>query len=205
MRLDIQIMNTETDTKTSTETMKINEQGYGAFAKILHWGMALMVIILISVGTYMTGLDKADPTKMQIMGMHKSFGVIFMQLAIIRVIWSRLNNSPKLPNVLATWEKSLSKTITGSLYLLMLAIPFSGYAMTNLFGYPVSLFGLVDLPVIFGKNPDMGMLAKQAHGLLVYTLIAALFAHIAGALKHRFLDKPEADVLPRMLPIKPRV
>jgi cytochrome b561 len=189
---------------TNAENINMKEQGYGQFAKFLHWGMALMVIILIAVGTYMAGLDKADPSKMQLMGMHKSFGVIFMQFAILRVIWSRINNSPKLPNVLATWEKLLSKTITGSLYILMLAIPFSGYAMTNLFGYPVSLFGLVDLPILFGKNPEMGLLAKQAHVILVYTLITVLFAHIAGALKHRFLDKPEADVLPRMLPIKQR-
>lgn len=187
----------------NTENMK--EQSYGKFAKFLHWVMALMVIVLIAVGTYMAGLDKADPRKMQLMGMHKSFGVIFMQFAILRVIWSRLNNSPKLPDVLASWEKLLSKTITGSLYLLMLAIPFSGYVMTNLFGYPVSLFGLIDLPVLFGKNTEMALLAKQVHFLLVYTLMAALFAHITGALKHRFLDKPEADVLPRMMPIKPRI
>lgn len=185
-------------------TENINEQGYGTFVKFLHWGMALMLIVLIAVGTYMAGLDKADPSKVQIMGMHKSFGVIFMQLAILRVIWSRINNSPKLPEVLASWEKLLSISITGSLYLLMLAIPFSGYAMTNLFGYSVSLFGLVDLPLLFDKNIEMAKLAKQAHGLLVYTLIAAIFAHIAGALKHRFLDKPEADVLPRMMPVKPR-
>lgn len=187
----------------NTENMK--EQSYGKFAKFLHWVMALMVIVLIAVGTYMAGLDKADPSKMQLMGMHKSFGVIFMQFAILRVIWSRLNNSPKLPDVLASWEKLLSKTITGSLYLLMLAIPFSGYVMTNLFGYPVSLFGLIDLPVLFDKNTEMALLAKQVHFLLVYTLMAALFAHITGALKHRLLDKPEADVLPRMMPIKPRI
>lgn len=186
-------------------TGSIKEQGYGAFAKFLHWGMALMVIVLVAAGTYMTGLDKADPSKMQIMGMHKSLGVIFMQLAILRVIWSRINNSPALPEVLANWEKLLSKTITASLYFLMLASPFSGYAMTNLFGYPVSLFGMVDLPVLLGKNTEMAMLVKQAHPLLVYALIAALFAHIAGALKHRFLDKREADVLPRMMPIRPRV
>ena len=80
-------------------TAKIKEQGYGAFAKCLHWGMALMLIVLIAVGTYMVGLDKADPSKMQIMGLHKSFGVIFMQLAILRIIWSRINNAPALPDI----------------------------------------------------------------------------------------------------------
>jgi cytochrome b561 len=186
-------------------TLKTNEQSYGAFAKFLHWGMSLMVIALIVIGTYMAGLDKADPSKIELVGLHKSFGVIFMQFAILRVIWSRINKAPELPNVLATWEKVLSKMVTGSLYLLMLAIPFSGYAMTNLFGYPVSLFGLTNLPILFDKNLEMALLAKQAHFLLVYTLIAALFAHIGGALKHRFIDRAEADVLPRMLPIKPRV
>lgn len=186
----------------NTESMK--EQGYGLFAKTLHWGMALMVIILITVGTYVAGLDKADPSKMELMGMHKSFGAIFMMLAIIRVLWSRINNAPKLPEVLAPWEKILSKVITAALYLLMLAIPFSGYAMTNLFGYPVSLFGMINLPVLFDKNVELALLAKQAHPLLVYTLLAALVAHIAGALKHRFLDDRDADVLPRMLPVKPR-
>lgn len=34
--------------------------------------------------------------------------------------------------------------------------------------------------------------------------MVAIFLHIAGALKHYYLDAPEADVLPRMLPIKSR-
>jgi len=185
-------------------TAHANEKTYGKLAKLLHWGMALMLIVLISVGVYMVGLDKSDPSRLQLMGMHKSFGVIFMQFAIFRVIWVRYQGTPKLPEVLGTWERVLSKVVTVSLYILMLAIPFSGYAMTNLSGYPVSLFGMLDLPQLFDKNPEMAGLAKGSHVVLVYTLIIALLAHVAGAIKHRFLDAPEADVLHRMLPLKPR-
>ncbi|WP_255857562.1 cytochrome b [Bacterioplanoides sp. SCSIO 12839] len=178
---------------------------YDTVAITLHWFMALTAISLITLGSYMTGLDKTDPAKFQLIGLHKSFGVIFMQLAIIRVIWSRISRGPELPTVLNRWEKGLSQTITVTLYLLMFAIPLSGYAMSNLFGHSVSLFGVLPLPVLFSEDPELGMLAKQAHIILVYCLLIALFAHIAGALKHRFLDSPEADVLPRMLPIiKPR-
>ncbi|NVK41033.1 MAG: cytochrome b [Oceanospirillaceae bacterium] len=183
---------------------RIDEQGYGKLSKWLHWGMALMLIILISVGTYMTGLEKSDPSRLQIMGIHKSFGVIFMQLAIIRLIWSRINGTPRLPDVLAGWERLLSRAVTSSLYFLMLAIPFSGFAMTNFAGFPVVLFDMIDMPILFNKNPKMAELAKQAHGVLVYLLITSIFMHIAGALKHRFLDAPEADVLHRMLPLKRR-
>ena len=153
----------------------------------------------------MTGLDKSDPSRLQLMGMHKSFGVIFMQLAILRLIWCRINQSPPLPEVLAEWERLLSRTVTASLYILMLAIPFSGFAMTNFAGFPVNVFGLIELPQLFDKNTEVAGLVKQAHGILVYTLMAAIFMHIAGALKHRFLDTPEADVLPRMMPLKSRV
>ena len=186
-------------------TVHVDDQSYGKLAKVLHWGLALMLIVLISVGTYMTGLDKSDPSRLQIIGVHKSFGVIFMQLAILRLIWSRINQSPALPEVLAGWEKILSRTVTASLYILMLAIPFSGFAMTNFAGFPVNIFGLIEMPQLFNKNIEMADLAKQAHLILVYTLVAAIFMHIAGALKHRFLDAPEADVLPRMMPLKPRV
>lgn len=185
--------------------MNSQVKAYDKVTIALHWLMALMVIGLIAVGSYMTGLDKTDPAKFQLIGMHKSFGVIFMQLAIIRVIWSRISRRPELPTVLNRWEKGLSQTITFALYLLMFAIPLSGYAMSNLFGHPVSLFGAIQLPVLLTKNPELGILAKQMHSVFVYCLLAALLAHIAGALKHRFLDVPEADVLPRMLPIiKPR-
>lgn len=180
-------------------------ESYGKLAKWLHWGMALMLVMLVSVGSYMTGLDKSDPSRFQLMGIHKSVGAIFMQLAIFRLIWSRISRAPLLPESLASWERLLSRLVTASLYFLMLAIPFSGFAMTNFAGYPVNIFGLIEMPQLFDKNPEMVGLARQAHGVLVYALLTAIFMHIAGGLKHRFLDTPEKDVLPRMTSLKPRV
>lgn len=181
-----------------------NEQSYGQISKWLHWGMAIFLIALISIGTYMTGLDDTDPNRFKMMGMHKSFGAIFMMLAILRLIWVRISRSPSLPKALSGWEVLLSRTITFFLYTLMLAIPFSGYAMTNFAGYPVSLFGALELPQIFSKDIEMAKLAKDAHGTLVYALLLSVFFHVAGALKHRFLDSPDVDVLPRMTGIKKR-
>lgn len=181
-----------------------NEQSYGRVSKWLHWGMALMLVVMISGGTYVAGLDLSDPSRLKLLGMHKSFGIIFMQLAIFRLIWSRISRTPKLPEALADWEKHLSRIITGSLYILMLAIPFSGFALTNFAGYPVRFFGLVDMPQMFEKNIDMAAFVREVHGILAYILTAAVFAHVAGALKHRYVDSPEVDVIPRMTSLKRR-
>lgn len=184
--------------------MNTDTDGYGSISKLLHWGMALMLVIMILIGSYITGLDKTDPSRMQLLEIHKSFGVILMLLAIFRLIWSRISKAPKLPSVLEDWEWILSRTVTAWLYTLMLAIPFSGFVMTNLSGFPVSFFGITDLPTLLSKNPEMVAIAKVMHWILAYALIVGVILHVAGALKHRFLDVPEADVLPRMLPIKPR-
>ena len=181
-----------------------DEKSYGQVSKGLHWGMALILIVLIAVGTYMTGLEDTDPQRMKLLGMHKSFGVIFMQLAILRLIWSRVSREPQLPEALESWEVFLSRAITVALYALMLAIPFSGYAMTNFAGFPVSLFGLVEMPQLFAKNIEMAKLANQAHWVLVYLLLVAVFLHIAGAMKHRLMDSADVDVLPRMTGLKPK-
>ncbi|WP_245595557.1 cytochrome b [Ferrimonas sp. SCSIO 43195] len=170
----------------------------------LHWVMALMLIALVAIGNYMVSLESGDPNRLPLMGLHKSLGVVFMQLAIARVIWHRISRPPKLPQVLAAWERRLSQTITLALYFFMLAIPFSGYLMTNYAGFPVIVFGLVKLPLLVDKDPALVEVAKQAHLILVSGLMGALLAHIAGAIKHRVFDAPEADVLPRMLPVKPR-
>lgn len=173
-------------------------QNYDSVTKWLHWIMALMVLIMITVGTYVSGLEKTDPSYKELLGMHKSFGLIFMQLAVIRLIWARIKARPQLPEVLSPWEKLLSRSVTALLYVLMLVIPFSGYVQTNLFGFPVSFFGFVDMPQMFDKNIELAKLAGKFHMTMVYLLVTLLVLHIAGALKHRFMDSAEADVLPRM-------
>lgn len=180
--------------------LKNNEQGFGLVSKLLHWGLALIIVLLIAVGLYMTGLEKEDPARLQIYGMHKAFGALVLLLTVVRISWLIYSRPPVLPAVLQVWEQKLSLLAKGLLYLLSLAVPSSGYVMSNAAGYSVSLFGLCDLPVLVAKNEELAKLANGAHGLLAYLLIGVVLLHVAGALKHRLLDKdPAADVMKRML------
>ena len=178
---------------------KNDQNSYGTISKTIHWVMALLILTLIGVGLFMTGLDKAEPDRLKIYGMHKSFGVLVMWLAVLRLIWIGYSRPPALPEVLRKWEKGLSKAVTSLLYVLMLAVQFSGYVMTQAAGFPVRFFGLLDMPVMFEKSKALAGFAHTSHTVLVYALIALLLMHLAGALKHRFIDGEEADVLHRML------
>jgi cytochrome b561 len=173
---------------------------YGLVSRFLHWAMALLILVMIGIGAYMTELAREDPLRAQLYSMHKAVGVTILGLAIIRILWILVSRPPVMPAALQRWEVVLAKSTVGLLYLLMLATPVAGYLMSNTGGKPVSYFGLFELPVLMGENHDLHEALEEVHGILAFTILALVVLHVAGALKHRFMDKdPDADVLKRML------
>jgi cytochrome b561 len=173
---------------------------YGSISRVLHWIMALAILAMIGIGAYMGDLAKEDPLRAQLYAMHKAVGVTLLGLAIIRIVWILVSRPPPMPAALQRWEVVLARSTTGLLYLLMLATPIVGYLMSNAGGKPISYFGLFELPALTGKNHDLHEALEEVHEFLAFTILALVCIHVAGALKHRFLDKaPDADVLKRML------
>ena len=173
---------------------------YGLVSRFLHWVMALFILVMIGVGIYMTDLAKDDPLRGQLYSMHKAVGVTLLGLAVARILWILVSRPPAMPSALQRWEVVLAKSTVGLLYLLMLATPIAGYLMSDTGGKPISYFGLFDLPSLMEKNHDLHEALEEVHEVLAYTILALVGLHVAGALKHRFMDKaPDADVLRRML------
>lgn len=178
-------------------TLKNTAESYGAVAKGFHWVIAVLIIGLLAVGLYMSDLPP-DPFKFQLYGMHKAFGITVLGLAVLRLLWRFSAVVPaSLPHH-AQWEKFLARAAHYALYALMIAIPLSGWAMSSAGGHPVSFFGLFEIPPLVGKNPELGHDLAELHETLAWTLMGVLALHIAGAIKHHFVDKDET--LRRMLP-----
>ncbi len=172
---------------------------YSLAMRVLHWLMAVTIISLLAVGVYMEGLADDAPNKYLIYGLHKSFGVIAIVLIAIRIIVRLRSAVPALPSSLAPLEKLAAHWGHKALYLLMLLVPISGFVMSSAHPerYGVSVFGLKlpDLPA----SEFWAGLGHELHGTAAWVLVAVVVLHIAGALKHRYFDKGDADVLPRML------
>jgi cytochrome b561 len=84
------------------------------------------------------------------------------------------------------------------LYLLMFAVPLSGWLMSSAKGFQTVWFGVLPLPDLLQKDTDLGDLLQQMHMLLNFTMAGLVAAHAGAALKHHFLDRDE--ILARMLP-----
>lgn len=173
-------------------------QKYPLSSRIIHWLMALIIIFLLALGIYMTGLSKEDPSRMEIYSLHKSLGAIALILIFLRILNRLVKPAPKLPETLVKSERILAHLAHIGLYVLMIVVPLSGYLMSNYFGYPVQIFG-IQMPTLVQTNFDIGKIFHETHEIAPYILLGLVSLHILGALKHRFFDKPENNVLKRMI------
>ena len=170
---------------------------YTATAKALHWGIAVLIFGMLGLGFYMTGLD-LSPTKLQLFSWHKWAGVTVFMLVVVRLAWRVTHRPPALPAHMPALERFAAHAGHHLLYVLMIAIPLSGWLMSSAKGFQTVWFGVLPLPDLLAKDKALGNLLETVHVVLNYTLIAVLLGHVGAALKHHFIDRD--DVLTRMLP-----
>ncbi|HOX72790.1 MAG TPA: cytochrome b/b6 domain-containing protein, partial [Dokdonella sp.] len=84
------------------------------------------------------------------------------------------------------------------LYLLMLAIPLSGWIYNSAHGYALQWFKLFNLPALSEKNDALSDFAGDTHEILFWVLAVVLVAHVGGALVHHLFERD--NTLLRMLP-----
>ncbi len=172
---------------------------YSSMSKALHWIIAIAVIGMLSVGFFLDDLpDQLKPIAYMI---HKSTGLTILLLMIIRFIWVHASGKPALPDTVKIWEKILSRFVQYGFYILLIAMPLSGWIMSVAADRPPIYFGLfkVDFPGI-GVNKPLAEYMAGWHEIIAWTLIAFIILHVAGALKHHFIDKD--NVLKTMWPAR---
>jgi len=152
----------------------------------------------------MTGLAENDPIRFELTQWHKSFGIVVLLLSILRLIWRIFHKPPTEPDGIPAWQKMAANLVHTVLYVLMFALPISGWIMvsTSPLNIDTVLFGAIPWPHLpITDLPNKEVVAADFHRYHEYAgmaLIVLLLAHIGAALKHHLIDKD--GVLMRMLP-----
>lgn len=170
---------------------------YGITAQAAHWLTFLLLIGSFGIGLYMVDLV-LSPTKLKLFAYHKWIGVTIFMLVVLRLAWRLWSPPPPLPDSMPAWEKRAAEISHRLLYLLLFAVPLSGWMMSSAKGFQTMLFGALPIPDLLSKNPPLGEALEQVHWLLNKMLLGLVLVHIAAALKHHFVDRDE--VLARMTP-----
>lgn len=172
-------------------------QRYTSTAIFLHWLVALGLVGTFALGFYMEGLP-LSPNKLKFYSWHKWAGMTLLLLIVVRLAWRLSHPAPQLPDSMGPMARLAAHVGHWVLYVLMLAIPVSGWLMSSAQGFQVVWFGVLPLPDLVGKDKELGALLQDIHVVLNYTLLVAVIGHVAAALQHHFIKKD--TVLARMLP-----
>jgi cytochrome b561 len=178
---------------------------YGRLAIVLHWIVAVLITVNVTLALSVDLLP--DSWSRPVIDTHKSIGITVLGLALLRLLWRLSHAPPPLPAAYARWERRASKLAHGLLYLLMFALPITGWmhdsAWKDAATHPMKLYGLVPWPRIAWITAVEPERKEQLHDLfsgwhtaLAYVLYVLVALHLAGALKHQFID--HEDELRRM-------
>lgn len=187
-------------------------QKYTRVAVLLHWSIALLILANAALGLTVALLPDgalSDESIRFVIDTHKSIGITVLGLAVLRVVWRFTHRPPPLPAEFPTWERTAAHAAHIALYVLIFAMPLSGWlhdsAWVAAASHPMYLFGLFQWPRIgfimnldpATKNPLHDQFGAL-HTACSYALYGVLALHVAGALKHQWIDRH--SVLRRMMP-----
>ncbi|PMN65513.1 cytochrome b [Enterovibrio norvegicus] len=160
-----------------------------------HWLVAISFIGVLAFGLYVEDLP-GGPEKGELIGLHKSFGVLVLVLAVSRLLWrfkeGSISSIPGSPR----WQEKIAAGVHHLLLLATLLMPVSGIAMSLGGGHDIGVFG-VTLITAGEKNELLGQIGSTTHEVLANIVMVTLALHVLGALKHHIVDKDAT--LKRML------
>lgn len=202
-----------------------NAERYDVAARWLHWITVALVVILVVTGK--SGIEADEPGSRSFFW-HSSLGVLLALVVVGRIGWALLHPGPVLPASMSRMNRMLAHTTHVALYLLLFALPVSGWLAASAEGATVSVFGAVSLPRV-DLRLDRGSAAAvrppqlarrsesetneapgvydsespensmgELHETLGNLLLIVAGLHILAALVHQFYWRD--GILERMLP-----
>jgi cytochrome b561 len=163
---------------------------YIASSRWLHWLTALLVFVIIPVGLWIKYFEPADEAfKLRLYNIHESLGVIVFAIVLIRLVNRYLNPPPPLPADTPAMIRLAAHVNHIGLYALLIYMPIIGFLATNAWGFPLSVFGVLPLPVPIGKNEEIAKVLSLLHWCGALTVILLVAAHLGGVIYHTFIRR----------------
>jgi cytochrome b561 len=156
------------------------ERGYDGFSKLLHWSIAVLVLVQFATGWTWGNFERGTDPRFYLFRTHLISGYAILALALIRVLWRSVHGFRALPDGMSPPTALIARGTHLLLYGAILVQPIIGIVVTTAFG------------------KSLGRLPNTVHITLAYVIFGLVVLHILGALWHHFVRRD--GLLHRMLP-----
>ena len=156
----------------------------------------------VALGLTSVYVDSAETTRTATF-FHQSVGTVVLVLAIFRFGWRLGHAVPPLPASMPGYQRVAAAAAHVALYIMLAALPVTGYIGLAARGRPINIFGLFDLPRVVPLDRQLSVFSQNLHAYLQYPFYGLLLLHVAAALYHHYVVKD--DILRRMAPTFPLI
>ena len=187
-----------------SESAGFTTESYNRYSRWLHWLIAGLILFMVFLGWRLGDHDSMRLDRAQL---HKSVGILILILSLIRIAVRLAYKAPPEPPMPA-WQAMAAKTLHIGFYVVMIAMPLTGWLMVSTSLRDIPVLGPIPSPLHWPHLPFVPI--EQGHGPTheffetVHGLIAKLIIygmvplHVLAALKHQFVDKD--TVVQHMVP-----
>lgn len=166
-------------------------------SKFFHWSTAVLILVMVALG-WLAVTYPLSPAKLQLFNWHKSLGLFVLAWVTLRLAWRLAHRAPEPPVDSSPAEKRAARIAHGSLYILMFAMPITGWVINSAADFPLKWFGLFSVPPLVAPDKGVQDTAEAVHLILFWTLLGLVVLHAAAAVYHH--RQRRNNVLTRMLP-----
>ncbi|MES2813393.1 MAG: cytochrome b/b6 domain-containing protein [Pseudomonadota bacterium] len=153
---------------------------FGLISRLIHWGMALLLISLLALGLRIAAMEPGLST-LWLYGLHKTLGLTALALLLLRVIW-HLISPPPGPQATG-WMRLFIKAWHWTLYALMIATPIAGWAGSSASGIDTLYAETFVIPPLVEANETSEFVWFILHEIFAKTLLGMVIVHMLAALK----------------------
>jgi cytochrome b561 len=170
-------------------------QRFTAFARLMHWLMAAMVLTMLFIGVIMVS-SLADYHLL--LAIHRPLGIAILLFVVVRLGYRLTHRPAKHPSTMHPVDRFVAKSTEYLLYALLFVQPLIGWGTLAAAGEPIVLFGSVHLPAIAPHSTALYTALRETHVLLAYLLFLVFVGHLCGVLFHTVVIRHR--MLSRMAP-----
>ena len=160
-----------------------NTNTWGPVSRSLHWLIVALLIVQAGIGLFLDDLPRGT------VRLHVSIGITILVLAIFRVLWRLYAGRPAPVPGVTMMQQRIAGAGHFLLYVLLFAVPISGWLMWNYSEHPASWFGLFNLPNLVAPNDDAHELWEGRHEQLFWVLTTVAMLHALFAVHHHMIRR----------------
>jgi cytochrome b561 len=178
--------------------MRQSEDTYRLPARLLHWGMAVLVLAMIPAGLVMVqpGLDRGLQNTLFVF--HKNVGVLVLLLLVVRAAYRWRHPPAPLPVDVPGWQRQAARVSHGLLYALLFVLPVAGYTRVKAGGFPIETLDAMGVPSLVPRSDELAEVAKAVHYGAGLAITAVIVVHVGAAAWHGIVRRD--GVFSRMWP-----